>query len=572
MFIVPNPQKIKINDGKLVIDSFSIKADEERIYDFTKEFNTENGNINIVFKKVENKKNEEYSLCVSDSGILIEYSNLEGAFRASSTLKQIIKTSEGEISYMEIEDWPSIKNRGYMFDISAPKIPKMEYLKWLIDTMADLKYNQLQLYMESMVYEYKNFPQYWKNTDVLSKSEIEELDIYCKERFIKLVPTTNGFGHMKSWLAQAELNHLAITRDDNGVQTTINPLKKESLELVDKIYDGFIDAFSADMINIGMDEPFELGMGETKEACEKEGKGKIYTDHLLKICDLAKNKYGKTPMFWDDVIFKYPEQLSRLPKDGIVMEWGYETEHYFDRYCSILKDKGIRYYVCPGSATWRSFTGRTDNMMFNVVAAAKSASFYDAEGLLMTEWGDPGHVHTSTVTYLPMTLAAEFSWNSGSTDDIEACMERREAVANNLKYLDKYIFKSEGEASLSDILYRMGNYYFLENSVNCNATELSCCFTKPEVITEEMKPGFRRIIEYMKGLRKELDMVKADELCLREAKHNCDMVIFTAEMVLGKRDKEEAERMKKEHCELWRARNRELGIENYGNMIDIFFN
>ncbi|MBR1969241.1 MAG: family 20 glycosylhydrolase [Clostridia bacterium] len=571
MFIVPNPQKIKINDGKLIIDSFSIMADEERIYDFTKELNTENGNINIVFKKVENKKNEEYSLCVSDKGILIEYSDLEGAFRASSTLKQIIKTSEGEINYMEIEDWPSIKNRGYMFDISAPKIPKMEYLKWLIDAMADLKYNQLQLYMESMVYEYKNFPQYWKGTDVLSKSEIEELDIYCKERFIKLVPTTNGFGHMKSWLAKEEINHLAITRDDNGIQTTINPLKKESLELVDKIYDGFIDAFSADMINIGMDEPFELGMGETKEACETEGKGKIYTDHLLKICDLAKNKYGKTPMFWDDVIFKYPEQLSRLPKDGIVMEWGYETEHYFDRYCAILKDKGIRYYVCPGSATWRSFTGRTDNMMFNVVAAAKSASFYDAEGLLMTEWGDPGHVHTSTVTYLPMALAAEFSWNSGSTDDIEACMERREAVANNLKYLDKYIFKSEGEASLADIIYRMGNYYFLENSVNCNATELSCCFTKPEVITEEMKPGFRRIIEYMKGLRKELDMVKADELCLREAKHNCDMVIFTAEMVLGKRDKAEAERMKKEHCELWRARNRELGIENYGNLIDVFF-
>lgn len=571
MLIVPKPQKMVIQEGSLEGKTVCIQMDCEEVWPFAQALHTPDGEIPVVFERTSAGEQEAYTLTVDQKRIHITYASPEGAFRALSTLKQILATTEGSIPCMRIEDWPSIPNRGYMFDISSPMIPKMEYLKWLIDRMADLKYNQLQLYMESFVYAYKNFPQYWEGMDVLTPEQIRELDQYCAERFIKLVPTTNGFGHMKSWLAQEELAHLAISRTDGGVHTTLNPLKEESLELVDRIYDGFIDVFSAVMVNIGMDEPFELGMGETEEVCRQEGQGKVYTDHLLKVCDLAKEKYGKTPMFWDDVIFKYPEQLSRLPKDGIVMEWGYETEHYFDRYCSVLKEKGVRYYVCPGSSTWRTFTGRTDNMMFNVVAAAKSGSFYGAEGLLMTEWGDPGHVHTASVTYLPMVFAAEMAWNSGSTDDIQACMERREVMANDLKYLDRYIFQVRGAVSLADILYRMGNYYFLEDSVNCNATELSCCFTKPWVITEEMKPGFRRIIPYMKQLREELDAVEADPLCLREAKLNCDMVIFVAELVLGKRDRAEADRMIQEHCDLWRCRNRETGIERFGEMVDVFF-
>ena len=69
-----------------------------------------------------------------------------------------------------------------------------------------------------------------------------------------------------------------------------------------------------------MDEPFELGLNETKEACEKHGVGKVYTDYLNKICELVSKKYNKTPMFWDDIVFKHPEQLENIPKKVIVME------------------------------------------------------------------------------------------------------------------------------------------------------------------------------------------------------------------------------------------------------------
>ena len=69
----------------------------------------------------------------------------------------------------------------------------------MVDILSDLKYNQLQLYMESFVYEYKNFPEYTKDTDPLTQAEIRELDAHCKERFMLLVPNQNSFGHMAAW-------------------------------------------------------------------------------------------------------------------------------------------------------------------------------------------------------------------------------------------------------------------------------------------------------------------------------------------------------------------------------------
>ena len=44
------------------------------------------------------------------------------------------------------------------------------------------------------------------------------------------------------WLEKEELSHLAITGKDGKPSRTLNPLKEETLEFMDKIYDGYIPA------------------------------------------------------------------------------------------------------------------------------------------------------------------------------------------------------------------------------------------------------------------------------------------------------------------------------------------
>ena len=557
MFITPQPQKIQIFEEKIKAQSFCVTADNEEIYKFLKG----DGEFNVEFQKDSSLLNEHHKIFITKEKIKITYGTLEGAYRACTTLKQIVSQSEnGEIPCLEIEDYPVIKNRGYMLDISRGRLPKLSHIKSIVDILSMLKYNQLQLYMESFVYEYKNFPEYVKDTQPLTSEDIRELDKYCKERFIKLIPNQNSFGHMASWTEKEELSHLAITKDGKP-SPTLNPLLDGSLELVDKIYDGIFDDFSADILNIGMDEPFELGLSETKEICDKEGVGKVYTDYLIKVCELAHDKYGVVPMFWDDIVFKHPEQLDNIPDYAIVMEWGYETEQHFDRNCRRLQERNLRYYVCPGTSMWGTFTGRTNNAILNIGMAAETGVFYGAEGFLLTEWGDGGHPQFPSTAMFPLVYGGAVSWNCMDHNPEVNYEQRRRLIKDCIKFTDKYIYNSTGEVSLCGIVYRMGNYYLLEDLLQFNRTELWYFLNSDEALTNDKKKAFSKIKKYMLELKEELKKVKADEIAVKEIENNCDMVIFFAGLLSGEAGcyEKDAEKLIFEYETLWDMKNKVVG-------------
>ena len=70
-----------------------------------------------------------------------------------------------------------------------------------------------------------------------------------------------------------------------------------------------------------------------------------------------------------------------------------------------------RYYVCPGTSSWNSIMGRTENALLNIFRACESAVAHGAEGMLVTDWGDNGHLQTLPVSYTGILAAADFSWN-----------------------------------------------------------------------------------------------------------------------------------------------------------------
>lgn len=46
-----------------------------------------------------------------------------------------------------------------------------------------------------------------------------------------------------------------------------------------------------------------------------------------------------------------------------------------------------RYYVCPGTSSWNTLLGRTDNALLNIYNAGAAAKRHGAEGMLVTDWG-----------------------------------------------------------------------------------------------------------------------------------------------------------------------------------------
>ena len=561
IYILPIPQKMTVKEDAFKVGKTFVKCDDDRIKPFIAEFDL-NGDYPITFNACINEKTEYYTVNMTKDGIGVSYSDIEGAYRAATTVKQLMAQAEnGELSTVEIEDYPSIKNRGYMLDISRGKLPKTEYLKGLVDLLSSLKYNELQLYVDAIVFDFKHFSKYTKETETLSASDIRMLADYCKERFIKLVPNINTFGHMSMWTAKEEIAPLAITGDDGKPSQTLNPLKKESIEFIEKLLDGYISCFDSDRVNVGMDETVDLGKNETKEACDKLGVGKVYTDYLGKICGIITDKYNKTPMFWDDIIFKHPEQLENVPENAIVMQWGYETEHHYDRNCKRISEKGLRFYVCPGTSMWGSYTGRSNNMLVNITSAAECGAYYGAEGFLLTEWGDEGHPQFPTTSYLPLLVGAGASWNCMSHDHEIAYGQRKELLYSCKRYMDEKLCKAD--KGFADKVFRMGNYYMFED-LHFNGTELYHLIRNQGEIKPCHKATYEKVGAYMKELRQEIENTDASERAKRDVLVNCDIVIAAALVIANGKSEKSCEMFDKiipEFEALWMEDNHRTGLE-----------
>lgn len=583
MEILPQPRKIEKFDENMIFDSeYAYKSLNDEYISVTKYISgflkcSEKAEHKIIFKIDETLKKEEYIL-EADDDITIISSSAEGAFRAASTLKQLVR--QKRIEKQKIHDYPMIKNRGIMLDISRGKVPEIKSLFKIIDIMADLKYNQLQLYLENIVFEYEHFPEYWKDMMPITKQELLEIKNYCNERFIELVPNQNGFGHMGKWLEKKELTNLGITRDDGENTTTLNPFKEESLQLVDTIYGDLLPYFDSEFVNVGMDEPFELGMGETREFCEKDGEGKVYLDYLNKILELANNKYKKTPMFWDDIVFNHPEYIKDVNPKSIVLDWGYEEEFPFMERCRILKEHGLKFYTCPGTSTWASFTGRFENMVYNIEAAAKACIVHGGEGFLLTDWGDGGHSQFIVMSFLPYIYGACCSWNYNVPRMLKDfthtpyCKINRGILKYCIEYADEFLFEGNNVGAL---LREAANYYVLENNSLWNSTNIwgdsICILQGKDTWLDEFTCN--QVRKYMQNIKEELLKLDKTTPYIDEIICNCDMVIlfarFVAHKVCGVEDlqlKCELKALKEEFLRLWKKENREVGSEIFAGRIE----
>ncbi|OME31414.1 hypothetical protein BSK63_15130 [Paenibacillus odorifer] len=456
---------------------------------------------------------QAYEIVVDQKGIVVSYSSPVGAFYAAATLKQIIEQSGKSIPQLHIRDEPDFGARGLLIDISRNKIPKQETLYRIIDLMADLKMNELQLYIEGAPFAYESFPQVWELETPITGEEILLLDAYCKARYIELVPNQNSFGHMEGWLSRPEFNALAEIPEGfmlpknlyaqdvypeglfmhPGTFDTEDPAV---LPLLDKMFDDLLPYFSSNQFNVGCDETYELGLGKNKALAETQGKGQLYLSFLQKIYELV-TKRGKTMQFWGDIIIQHPELIPQLPKDIIAMEWGYSAEHPFESDTLKFREAGIPFYVCPGTSSWNSITGRTDNMLANLRSAAIHGKNNGAIGYLITDWGDFGHWQHLPVSYAGFAYGAALSWS------VDHNLE-----ADTAQYLNRFIFADRSEG-IGQLLLDLGNYYQLESSINrSNDAEMSLLlrthldnFLIIEKLTEE---HFNHLEEYLLSIEARL--------------------------------------------------------------------
>ncbi len=347
-----------------------------------------------------------YVLDVGADGISIVAHDAPGAFYAVMTLRQVARqyAGLGRLPGLHAEDWPDFPHRGVMLDVARCKVPEMATLYRLVDLLAEWKCNELQLYTEH-TFAYRGHHTVWEDASPMTPVQARALDAYCRDRFIELVPNQNSFGHMGRWLQKPAYAHLAETPGGGD----LCPVDPGSIALLESMYAHLLPNFSSGQFNVGCDETWSLGKGRSKEACEERGVGRVYFEFLMKIRGLCR-EHGKRMQFWGDIIMQHPELIPEIPDDVIAMEWGYEAAHPFKEHGEKFAASGIPFYVVPGTSTWNSLVGRTDNAMANLLNAAENGLANGAVGYLITDWGDGGHWQFQPASYLGFAYGAAVSW------------------------------------------------------------------------------------------------------------------------------------------------------------------
>ncbi|MBN1261411.1 MAG: family 20 glycosylhydrolase, partial [Anaerolineae bacterium] len=225
------------------------------------------------------------------------------------------------------------------------------------------------------------------------------------------------------------------------------PTDPASLAFLASLYDQLLPHFSSQRFNVGMDETFDLGRGRSAHACTHQSKERVYLDFLKQVHALVSER-GRRMQFWGDIILCQPALIPELPADAIAMEWGYEANHPFAEDCRHFAEAGLDFYVCPGTSSWNSIAGRTDNMLGNLMNAAQNGVLTGAIGLLNTDWGDHGHLQPLPISYAGFLAGAGVSWNT-NTDlfaiDLPAL-------------LDRFVFR-DSSGVMGKLAYDLGNVY-----------------------------------------------------------------------------------------------------------------
>jgi hypothetical protein len=389
-----------------------------------------------------------YALAIGDGRIRLAASDASGRRYGEQTLADLCAQTRGALPALEIRDWPELAVRGYMLDVSRDRVPTRATLERLVDLLARLRMNHLELYVEH-TFAYAGHEEVWRDASPLTPDDLRWLDALCAGRGIELAANQNCFGHMERWLRHARYRERAeapegfelpgLGRRPPAVLAPTPENAAFALGLVREL----MQNLKSRRVHIGCDETFELGRGKSRADVEARGRGRVYLDHLIRLMEPLRAE-GCEVLFWGDIVRAHAELVPELPREGLVaLAWHYEapldpaslpdavreiaarfgmTDEVLRGFSGVVRpfaEAGRPFWVCPGTSSWNSLVGRWPNARANCLDAAEQGAARGAQGFLLTDWGDHGHLQPPSISFAPLVYGAAVAWNPAAHRDLD---------------------------------------------------------------------------------------------------------------------------------------------------------
>ena len=358
-----------------------------------------------------------YTLTIDTDGIAITGYDFEGVRNGVQTLRQLIRQNGAVLPVLQIEDAPAYQIRGYYLDATRGRVPTLAWLKQWADKLCLYKYNQLQLYIEH-TFAFDGMSETWRGSSPLTPADILEFDQYCANLGIELVPSVSTFGHQYVAMRTQELRELGeFPEDADRPFSFIERMRHHTLNVADdrafafsaQLVDSYLQLFRSKRFNICADETFDLGKGKSKQEAQRVGVATLYATYVGKLCEHL-SKQGREPMFWGDIAIEMPEILETLPNNVTLLNWQYDPEAT-DEKIQLVAKAGAKQVVCPAVWGWNALLPRIDDAWNNIARIARYGLDCGAEGMLVTDWGDFGHINDPRMAVPGMIFGAQYAWN-----------------------------------------------------------------------------------------------------------------------------------------------------------------
>ena len=375
---------------------------------------------------------EGYTLNIASGGAVVKSRGQEGLFYGAVTLARLLEDSfERGVALPQqfISDEPVHKVRAVHFD-TKHHLDRSEYYYTLIDRLAQWKVNNIIWEIEDKL-RYEKHPE-CSSPNALSKQEMRAISDYAKERNIEISPLVQGLGH-----AGYILKHHWELRENPESDWEFCPSNPATYDLLYDLYSEAMEAMPyGKYLHIGGDEITEIGIDDRCVATGKTAFA-LQMEWLGKVCDFA-NENGRTPIFWDDMPFKYgdlwwvihrgltdeevdanwhtdklDEAIDMFPRNCIYMRWHYDDPTIYPHLKALewYKNKGLRVMGATAAADGGSpYMPRYGSKIGHIRSFCQLAVENNlSDGIFATCWDD-GSPHWETVQR-GFAALGEYGWN-----------------------------------------------------------------------------------------------------------------------------------------------------------------
>ena len=293
--------------------------------------------------------------------------------------------------------------------LTAPLSEELDdVIKFIDEYLAPRGFNMIVMQVRYR-YRFRKHPEVI-GYDPLSFDDVKKLLSVCRKHGIKLVPKMNLIGHQSGFPNEPtdgilHGHHDTVSDIRDGLLRAYPDFDEQRGEseilyarsiclsskaariVVCELMDELMDVFESDMIHIGCDEAFNIGICPE---CSKKSNGELIGNWVNSLNDHVKKRNG-TVLMWGDRLLSAKETgydrweaskndtdsaLKVLSRDIVVCDWHYNKS---DNYKSVdvFGREGFKMLLSP----WRDKDG--------AVAFLDYAQKHDTghiEGVLMTTW------------------------------------------------------------------------------------------------------------------------------------------------------------------------------------------